>query len=408
LLPWNPETDEPPAEIAPVAWFLHQASLAIGRDNAADALRWVHRALRHDPDLREAGSHAETVRQALPELERKARLMALALAVRFTPRQPALPSDVLAGALEVFSTQPQGQAIVAAASAGDLAAAQQDLIALARQNDLSPALAHHLALFFYRAAQYCEDEADGKTADAYWRLAWPCWLRFLQPGDSPKTGQTPELPANQRFFLTRLFDKHHHFIRDYLSWNAIEDARRHWLLVENVQATVETYAPILAAEVMDCVARFREKLAADYLTATREVLKHGVAAVGWRANYEQGLQYLRRLLSLDPDNLRLLTALVDICGDWFLDCYNNEDPRTLWEQVPRFHPFAVKLARLVDHQPQEWSARAAVAEFYKFRGLMAPHRAEKIAVYREALRFNPDDINLRELLASLGENQKSS
>jgi hypothetical protein len=110
---------------------------------------------------------------------------------------------------------------------------------------------------------------------------------------------------------------------------------------------------------------------------------------------------LRRLLSLDRDNSRLLTALVDICGDWFLDCYNNEDPATLLEELSRYTPFALKLARLVEKRPQDLSARAAVAEFYKFRGLMASGRDEKLSIYREALRFNAENENVRALLAEL-------
>jgi tetratricopeptide (TPR) repeat protein len=404
LLSWNATMDEPPVEIPSIPWFLHQAALALGRDNAAEALRWVRRALQHDPDLRQAGPNAEAVLHALPELEHKIQLQALAQANRFTPHQPLLPADVLAGALDALNAQAGGQPILVAAAQGDLSGAEKNLMALVQRYDLSPPCAHHLALFFFRTALCCEDQADGKTADIYWRLAWPSWLRVL----TPELAQDPALGANQRLLLNRLLDIHRRYIHDYLSRNAVEDARRHWSLVESLPATVETVAPALLTEVQEGVARLRETLVTDYLTATREVLKYGAAAVGWRANYEAGLQYLRRLLSLDHDNPRLLTALVDICGDWFLDCYNNEDPRTLGEQLGRYYPFALKLARMVDSRLRELAARAAVAEFYKFRGLMAPNRVEKMAIYREALRFNPDNTNVRDLLAGLEEREESS
>ena len=48
-------------------------------------------------------------------------------------------------------------------------------------------------------------------------------------------------------------------------------------------------------------------------------------------------------------------------------------------------------------------ARAAVADFYKFRGFVAGDHSRKVALYREALRFNPSNGNVRDLLADLGE-----
>ena len=123
----------------------------------------------------------------------------------------------------------------------------------------------------------------------------------------------------------------------------------------------------------------------------------------WRADYGKGLSGLLRLLSLDRDNLRLLTALVEICDDWFLDLYNAADPRRLAEQVERFTPFAAQLARLVEDRPGDLAARAALSDFYKFRGFTAGDRARKVELYREALRFNPGNDNVRSLLKDLGE-----
>jgi hypothetical protein len=402
LFPANPETDPPPPETPRVAWFLHQASLAVARDNPIEAMCWVQRALQDDPNLQEVGTNAELVRQAVLELERKAQLKSLAEAVRFDPLQTDVSADVLAGALDVLQADPAGREVLAAVATGDLLAARERLKDMAQRDDLSQTCAHHLALFFYRTALVFEDHADGKTADSYWRLAWSCWLRVLAPA------QTAALEASPRFFLARLFDTHRRLVHDFLSGNAIEDARRHWSFVECLPAMAGTAAPALKAEVVDCVARFREDLATDSLTATREVLKQGTASVGWRANYDEALQFLRRLLSLNSDSVRLLTAVVDICGDWFLDCYNNEDPQTIREQLGRYYPFALKLARLADTRPQEFAARAAVAEFYKFRGLMAPNQADKMAIYREALRFDPENANVRELLAGLEARKETS
>ena len=103
----------------------------------------------------------------------------------------------------------------------------------------------------------------------------------------------------------------------------------------------------LRPDLAERAARFRDELATDYLLATREAMRYGAIPEGWRADYAKGLSGLLRLLSLDRDNVRLLTAMVEICNDWFLDLYNAGDPRQLAEHVDRFTPFATQLARLV-------------------------------------------------------------
>ena len=147
--------------------------------------------------------------------------------------------------------------------------------------------------------------------------------------------------------------------------------------------------------------RFRDDLATDYLLTTREAMRYGTIPQGLHADYEKGLGYLRRLLSLDRDNVRLLTALVEVCNEWFLDLYNLAAWSGLGEQVDRFTPFALQLARLVEDKPGDLAARAQLADFYKFRGFIARDREQKITLYREALRFNPGNDNVRNLLAEL-------
>ncbi len=110
-----------------------------------------------------------------------------------------------------------------------------------------------------------------------------------------------------------------------------------------------------------------------------------------------------RLSSLDSDNVRLLTALVETCNEWFLDLYHLHDAPALREQVERFTPFAVQLAQRVEEQGEQPAARSALADFWKFRGFIEIDRARKAALYREALRFNPGNSNVRELLTELGE-----
>ena len=108
-----------------------------------------------------------------------------------------------------------------------------------------------------------------------------------------------------------------------------------------------------------------------------------------------------RLLSLDKGNVRLLTALVETCNDYFHDCYDNEDASRLLRAVECHTPHAQKLALLADRRQADLAARAALADFYKFRGFVAGDRARAAALYREALRFNPGNDNVRNLLAEL-------
>jgi hypothetical protein len=90
-----------------------------------------------------------------------------------------------------------------------------------------------------------------------------------------------------------------------------------------------------------------------------------------------------------------------VCNDWFLDCYNNEAARPLREQVGRFTPFALQLARLVERQPVPLDTAAALSEFYKFRGFTAADRRQRADLYREALRYHPGNANVRQLLAEM-------
>ncbi len=169
-------------------------------------------------------------------------------------------------------------------------------------------------------------------------------------------------------------------------------------LPETAAAIDEELRPDLSVRA----ARFRDELATDYLLATREAMRYGAIPEGWRADYAKGLTGLLRLLSLDRDNVRLLTAMMEICNDWFLDLYNAGDPRQLAEQVDRFTPFAAQLARLVGDRAWELAARAALSDFYKFRGFTTGDRGRKVELYREALRFHPGNDNVRGLLKELG------
>src|SRR5581483_1334029 len=253
-----------------------------------------------------------------------------------------------------------------------------------------PRLAHHLALVYHRAAVFFEEQQRPPEAEACWRRAWPCWLHLLASSGRPVTAGDP--------FLSYLFGIHRRRVNALLARDRVEPARRHWALVQGLPDLARPLDGALAEALAEAAARFREELATEYLVATREAMRYGPVAEGWRADYDKGLAGLARLLSLDKGNVRLLTALVETCNDYFHDCYVNEDTRRLWEGVERHTPFALQLALLADRRRADLTARVALAEFYKFRGFVAPERERKVALFREALEFDPRNANVRELL----------
>ncbi len=377
------DTAEPPAGMPAVPWLLHQAARALGREDAIEALAFTRRALALDVDL--AGvPDSRVVCEAVPELERRARAQALA--------GTGQPAGALMSAVEALAETPDGAAVLDALDAGDAATARSHLDSLSERPDLSPRMAHHLALLMRRAAIACEERDDTENAEPYWRRAWLCWLRFL--------GATTDLDA-RRILLDFLLEEHRHRLNDLLARNAVDAARRHWNLVRDLPTQGGRVEETLGRDLAERLEQFREELATEYLLTTREAMRFGVIPEGWRADYDKGLTYLRRLLSLDRDNPRLLAALVEICNDWFLDLYHQHDATTLRAQIDRFTPFALQLARRLGERPSDLLARAALAEFWKFRGFLAADREQKTALYREALRFNPANDNVRDLLTEL-------
>jgi hypothetical protein len=303
--------------------------------------------------------------------------------------EAATPPALLADAVDLLASLPQGQAVLDAAGDGDASRAREALGALADSPDLPPRLAHHLALVEQRAARGLEDIGETAEAETHWRRAWRSWLRFLAD---------PPTPEACDLVLDHLMTGHRHRLNDFLAREAIEPARRLWGLVQDLAGLAPE---ALRGEMAARVERFRDELATEYLLTTREAMRFGAVPEGWRADYEKGMAGLRRLLSLDRDNLRLLTALVEVCTEWFLDLFRLGDGPGLREQVDRYTPFALQLARLVEERPGDLAARAALSEFYKFRGFLSRDREQKTALYHEALRFNPANDNVRDLLLEM-------
>jgi hypothetical protein len=370
LLPLDPERADPPAGVPLVPWLLHQTSQSVAKERFVEALAWVRRALAQDPALTDAGSQAEAVQAALPELERLARADVLARVARFHPKQPPWSAPLLVEAVELLdAAEPT---FLLAASRGDFEAARSVLAQVAGRPELTSQLAHPLALIYHRGALFLEERAPDE-ASTLWTLAWQCWSVLLRTADERRS-----------VLLNHLLGIHRRWLNVYLSSNRIDLARRHWEWVHR--------AAVDGAEL----AAWRNELAAEYITLAREASKQGTIPEGWSGNHEKGLEPLRKLLSLDRDNPRLLTALIEMCLDWLMDCYNNQDFAGLYRQVERFTPIALKLARVASEA--DLASRGALSDFTKFRAFVATERAAQVALYREALRFNPANDNVRHLL----------
>jgi hypothetical protein len=378
-----------PLGMPAVPWLLHQAARTLRRDRPSEALTFLRRALALDPEWANV-PNASLVRETLTELERYALAERLALVLQPEGDATPIAAGVLVDALESLTETADGTALLDVL-AGDPSAARARLLELTERTDLSPRLAHHLALLLQRAAQAWEQRDENDNAETYWRHSWHCWLRFLASADAMK----------RRHLLDWLLRQHRHRLGELLARSAVDAARRYFNLIRALPARAAAVEETLGRDLAERIERFGDELATDYLLTTREAMRFGAIPEGWRADYEKGLTYLRRLLSLDRDNCRLLAALVEICNDWFLDLYHLHDGATLRAQLERFTPFALQLARRIDDRPGDLTARSALSDFWKFRGFLAADRAAKLALYREALRFNPANTNVRELLDEL-------
>ncbi len=397
LDPPRPRTASPPAGTPAIPWYLHQASLCLGRNQAHAAWLWVQRALAEEPDLASLGDQAAVVQGALEELRQQGEAQWLAQVVQLDPSHPVLPAMLLGDLCRWLRREPEGAALLDA-STDDVTAARQQLEALALRTDLPAELAHPLGILYLRAALAFEEEGRFSPAEGCWRLAWNNWLRWLQ--------LAPVLEPPHLLLLDHLLSHHRRQLNDWLARNEVDRARRLWDFLFQLRAGLPADREALRQVLGERLEAFRSELTTSYLLTTRELMAHGEIPEGWRSDYEKGLACLRRLLSLDRDNLRLLVTLVEICSDWFLDLYNSQQNERLTEQVDRFTPFALQLARRIETVPGDLAARAAVAEFYKFRGFVAESYERKRSLYQEALRFNPANDNVRALLQDLEKHLK--
>jgi hypothetical protein len=349
-------TGAAPAGVDAQAWFLYQASASLRRDDAPTAAAHLRRASDAHP--------------LLLRLERRARMALLARALGY--EQPGLLADFV----DLLSAHPAGPALL------DGPGAVEDRLAeLQERADLPGRLWHHLAVIETRLARRHEAD-DPLLSTLHARRAWGAWRgAYFSSADAP--------PAESRELLVdHLLAWHRARVHDHLSRGELGPARSHWQVVMGL--------PDLPGRA----ERFRDELATEYLLKTREAMRFGDIPEGFRADYERAFSLLASALALDPDNVRLLTAHVEICVEWFFDLYQLQDAR-LFSEVERLLEPAERLAGLARSQEGLPAARAALSDYWKFRGFAAASPAAKADLYREALRLNPGNDNVRHLLARL-------
>ncbi len=218
-------SSEPPAGVPAVPWFLHLAARALApkSDNPTEALAFVRRALAADPELASV-SDATVVREALPELERRA--LARSLTALTQPEgQSALPAGLLVDAVDLLRSLSEGQTLLDALQQGNPEQARALLQGLLQKPELPTRLLHHLALLELRAAQALEEKDQTDQADPHWRLSWQGWLRFLgEPG--------PE--EDRSGLLDFLLGLHRSRVNALLARGEVDRARRHWNIVQEL------------------------------------------------------------------------------------------------------------------------------------------------------------------------------
>lgn len=381
----------PPPGVDPTLWGLYQTARLSARGDAAEAWQAFAPLRENLESLPE--EQRTTVTAAAPTLERLALAGAVLRMIPAPPDAPKTPPAALLDLVTLLGELPEGVAVLAVLQADNRKELRPALQALLEVKDLPDRLAHHLAIWTYRIATGLEDHAPADAVEPWWKLCWRAWLRHL----------VKWAPDERAPLIDHLLARHRQILTDRLARAQMEPARKVWTVVSELSALGEKVSPALKGELTARVDAFRDDLASEYLVQTRDAMRSGAVREGFAGDYDKGLSYLRRLLSLDRENVRLLTALVEICHEWFLDFFNAGDPPGLAEQLERFTPFAMQLARLIAGKPEEHAPRAALSDFWKFRGFMARDRDEKRRLFEEALEFNPANENARSLLAKLSE-----
>lgn len=308
----------------------------------------------------------------------------LASLVRLDPSHPFPAPEALVGFATKLSEHSIGQNCF---NAGTERESREILNRLLEDPDLPAGLAHHLALLYHRAAVFEEERCRWHEAAGFWKRSWTGWLSWGH-----------ENRQSLKIIADHLLRIHCSRIRELLERDDVPGSRAFWDLVHWIRGQNGALT-----ELRETLSGSLDELARQCILDARETMLHSAIPDGWRAQYERGLERLRRLLSLDRDNLQLLTAVLEVCNDWFLDLYDVRDWERLHREVERHAPLAMQGIRRCAPtlHIEDLALRSALAEFTKFRAFVTSDLERKQSLYREALELNPANENVRELLSGL-------
>src|SRR5262249_27864365 len=155
------------------------------------------------------------------------------------------------------------------------------------------------------------------------------WLHLFAATDCP--------PArSRRLVIDYLLTQHRERLEDHLSRDELDVAQATGRLVRELPELAHHFTASLSEEITTPVGRFEDDLVTHCLLGPREAMRFGDVPEGWRADYERGLKLLSRLASVTDNSVRLLTALVETCVEWFVDLYHQSDTRRLAVEADRY------------------------------------------------------------------------
>jgi tetratricopeptide (TPR) repeat protein len=121
---------------------------------------------------------------------------------------------------------------------------------------------------------------------------------------------------------------------------------------------------------------------------------------GIRKNYEGGIQHLENFIKLNITVVRVLRASLQWYNDWCFDLYVTKNIEHLKKLMQSAGHVADSLApncvKLRGYSPEN----QALSQHFMFRGFIVDAPKQAIKEYREALDWNPENENAKELLGS--------
>jgi tetratricopeptide (TPR) repeat protein len=124
---------------------------------------------------------------------------------------------------------------------------------------------------------------------------------------------------------------------------------------------------------------------------------------GIRKNYEGGIHHLENFIKLDIHVVRVLRTSLQWYNDWCLDLYVTKDMERVKELMQSARPVADRLTPSCIKGRGYTSENQALSQHFLFRGFTADEPEHAIKEYEEALAWNPENDNAKELLGGAAQ-----